>query len=382
MSKNQEKTQELVFHTTANNLLEKNLVILRSRILTATQSYMNKTGVKEFKATVSTPSQMEQDNPGQKSKNNRHDNEELSLEDRASRYQAQTPLHSFDKLVFSEDFQKKIYFELKSLSALRELYGKWRFEVIKPISRRGLILAGKPGTGKTALVHAIAHALGKSILSVTHADIASKFHGEGDKNLEAVFSAAQKQNAVLHIEEGDSMSSERLGQVDCGGDQAINSLRNQLFSCLDRYPVTTIITTNFVESLDKALETRLRYINVPMPDEESRKKIFEKCLFYPGAVPIKEDLCLDELAKVDDVCGREIVDAVEDAALKAILQGKELNQDPKIEQAMLLAAIEDAKKRRFKDKKIRQLDEQEKNEYAQIINEDLAKKNSEVRDAA
>lgn len=386
------KTLDYNIEGIPDNLLEsKEAAVFRSRIFSAVDKLFEQTKLERIKFTVIASPNVDSDKTKFSSVEARNavlsqnqDRDELSIEERAHRYQAESPVHSFDKLVFPEDLQTKIDYEVEAISLLSVVHNALNYKVIKPVPRRGLILGGPPGTGKTAMAHAIADKLKMPILSVTYADIASKFHGEGPQNLKAVFFAAQRDNALLHIEEADALSSQRLTEVNSGSEQAINSLRNQFFSCLDVFPVLTICTTNFVESFDKALETRLRFLSIPMPDEKSRQKIWHNCLHLPGSFQLADDVSVDELAKVEDVCGREIADAVEDAAIKALLQAKKLGKDLTkgiIEQSALLKAIEDAKARRFANQEKRKLRPEEKEEVSKKIQAVLSNKTSEVKES-
>jgi SpoVK/Ycf46/Vps4 family AAA+-type ATPase len=183
------------------------------------------------------------------------------------------------------------------------------------------------------------------------------YHGEGPKNVEAIFMAAERENALLFIDEADSLLSKRLTNVNQGSEQAINSMRSQLLICLERFRGVVIFSTNLVQNYDKAFETRVRHVNFPMPDEICRKKIWEKHL--PDKMPKAKDVLVEELAKVDDVCGRDIKNAVIDAAMRAARKGKTL-----IELTDLLRAIKGIKKSRiniYSDDSSEELTPQEKN---------------------
>jgi len=371
------KNRELFINGIPSNVSETDAAIYRSRILTATNNFLDDTGIKDIEVSVNNTLS----NVQKKAINNIHqdksNDDELTLEKRAFKYVSKLPLHDFEKLVFPADVKEEIEFIVQSISALNIVHETLNYKVIKPVRRRGFILDGKPGTGKTALAHAIAKRLDLLILSVTAADIESKFHGEGSQNLQAAFYAAQRDRALLHIEEADSICSQRLPENNSGSEQAINSLRNQLFSCLDNYPVLTICTTNFVKSFDKALETRLRRLNIPMPDEKSRKQIWHRCLYLPNKLLLADDVSIDELAKVDDICGREISDAVEDTILKAVIDAKKLGETSlmrPVEQKNLLSAIEAAKSRRFNEQETRRLTLSEKQKGEEEIQSALSTK--------
>jgi ATP-dependent 26S proteasome regulatory subunit len=171
------------------------------------------------------------------------------------------------------------------------------------------------------------------------------YHGEGPKNVESIFLAAQRDNAVLFIDEADSLLSRRLTNVTQGSEQAINSMRSQLLICLEKFKGIVIFATNLAENYDKAFETRIRSIHFDMPDEACRKRIWE--CHIPSKFPLAEGLTREsvatELAKQDDFCGRDIRNAVKSVGEDLILTDKSAaNIDD------FLNAIERVRMRRLK----------------------------------
>jgi ATP-dependent 26S proteasome regulatory subunit len=155
----------------------------------------------------------------------------------------------------------------------------------------------------------------------SYAQIESKYVGDGSKNVEAVFFAAERDGAILFIDEADSLLSRRLLDVTQGAEQAINSMRSQLLICLENYRGVVIFSTNLVENYDRAFDTRMRHILFPMPDEEARRQIWANHL--PRELPLGNDVAIEALARINDVCGRDIKNAVIDAALRAARSGAE-----------------------------------------------------------
>ena len=225
------------------------------------------------------------------------------------------PKYKFEQLVLSEEILNDIRHKI-SLFQLRNLvFEEWGLKTIEPYPRSALNFYGPPGTGKTMAAHAIAQFLGKKIILATYAEIESKYHGDGPKNVKAVFQNAEEANAVLFIDEADSLLSQRLSNVTQGSEQAINSMRSQLLICLEKFSGLVIFSTNFVENYDKAFETRVSNIKFEMPDTDSRRKIWQQHL--PAQLPLQNDVNLQVLAEeIDDICGRDIKNAVIDAALK------------------------------------------------------------------
>ena len=242
---------------------------------------------------------------------------------------------------------------------------------IEPFPRMALNFYGPPGTGKTLGAHALASHLQQPILIASYAQIESKFHGDGPKNVEALFYAAERDNAVLFINEADSLLSKRLTNVTQGSEQASNSMRSQLLICLERFSGLVIFATNLAENYDEAFETRIRSIEFPLPDEETRYQIWRKHLGDGSKPPLAEDVSVAVLAKVDDLCGRDIRNAIIDAALRAATIKDFIEQDD------LLSAIERIKASRIK--RTSQLNEiKPDEETTQLILDAVAKQDTEL----
>jgi ATP-dependent 26S proteasome regulatory subunit len=143
--------------------------------------------------------------------------------------------------------------------------------------------------------------------------------GDGPKNVQALFMAAQRDDAVLFVDEADSLLSKRLTSVNAGSDQAINSMRSQLLIALEQFSGVVIFATNLVTNYDPAFETRVRSVEFTMPDVAARRAIWQAHL--PARLP-RTGVDFDSLAAVDDVCGRDIKNAVVDAAVRAAMDGR------------------------------------------------------------
>jgi SpoVK/Ycf46/Vps4 family AAA+-type ATPase len=250
--------------------------------------------------------------PGSASKSR---NPELTMEERAAQYVPQQPLYTFNFLAVSEEVKETLLAAIDVIRLDQKLFHEWNLKEIEPFPRTALNFFGPPGTGKTLAAHALAHYLNAPIMMASYAQIESKFHGDGPKNVEALFYAAQRDKAVLFIDEADSLLSKRFTDVSQGLEQSINSMRGQLMVSLERYQGIVIFATNLIESYDKAFETRVRHIEFPLPDEKSRREIWLRHL--PRQLPLSDDVSIEELAKIDSVCGRDIKNAVIDAAIRA-----------------------------------------------------------------
>ena len=253
--------------------------------------------------------------------------DEMTTEQRAEQYAATEPLHLLDQLIVPADMMAQIELTIHAIRVEPLVYDTWGLRRIEPFPRSALNFHGAPGTGKTLAAHAIASALGKKILVASYAQIESKFHGDGPKNVEALFFAAQRDDSILFLDEADSMLSRRLTNVTQGSEQAINSMRSQLLICLEKFRGVVIFATNLVENYDQVFETRVRHIKFPLPNAEARAAIWRKHL--PGEMPLAADVDIMALVKMAlvkagaDFCGRDIKNAVINAATQAAIDGKQ-----------------------------------------------------------
>eukprot|EP01069_Polyplicarium_translucidae_P007848 Polyplicarium_translucidae@DN3158_c0_g1_i1.p1 len=172
--------------------------------------------------------------------------------------------------------------QISGLDAVRKLM---RDKIINPIRRpelhfglhrapRGILLFGPPGTGKTTLAKWIASESGAEFFEVTPSVLISKFHGETETIVKALFRVAEHfAPSVVFIDEVDSLLGLRREKDD---DSTIR-MKNQLMQMMDGISsddsrmVVIVGATNRPDMLDNAALRRLtKRVLVPLPDFESR----------------------------------------------------------------------------------------------------------------
>ncbi|MFI2632325.1 ATP-binding protein [Streptomyces collinus] len=238
-----------------------------------------------------------------------------------ARYIPSAPLYKFDQLVIPHQVRRDLVAATDVLKVEQQVFDGWGLRSVEPFPRSALNFHGPSGTGKTLAAHAMADHLERGILMASYADIESKYHGDGPKNVQRLFSAADESGAVLFIDEADSLLSRRLTNVTQGSEQAINSMRSQLLICLERFRGVVIFATNLVQNYDNAFETRVRHVRFTLPDKDSRTEIWRRHLV--DGLPVADDVDPVVLAeKTDDICGRDIKNAVVDAAVRAAVEGR------------------------------------------------------------
>ena len=178
-------------------------------------------------------------------------------------------------------------------------------------------LYGASGTGKTMTAHGIARQLKKKMVVVNYAEMESKYVGETSKNIAALFQFAEENDAVILFDEADAMLSKRVTSMQSAADVSVNQTRNTLLKILDDYTGIVVFTTNFIQNFDMAFFRRiLSHIRFEMPDEETRRKIWEH--YLPPTLPLLDrDSTIREITKIENVTGADISNTVLKAAIKA-----------------------------------------------------------------
>ncbi len=284
---------------------------LETAIYNAAKIYLEKTKENELHLEVcyGVQKNIEEMILTKKSKKNQFDEE-----NRLKQYVPQEPIYTFERLIMNTEVIEELIRASNLFKHYDLIYNRWGLKANNPYPVVALNFFGPPGTGKTLAAHAIASKLGKKIILASYAQIENMYHGEAPKNVEAVFKVAEQQDAVLFIDEADSLLSKRFTSVQHGTEDAINAVRSQILICLEKFKGIVIFATNLVGNYDCAFESRVRSVEFKLPDEQSRYKIWE--LHLPKTFPQAADLDIAQLAKIDNISGREIRNAIQYVAEK------------------------------------------------------------------
>lgn len=292
----------------------------RVRLRKAAEELLRATEMNVVELRVRASSNPLSNRSGMNATSSADDHEDMTTESRAARYQSREPLYRLEQLVIPEAVRDHILHAASVLRVKTKVFGDWGLSQIDPYPRSVLNFHGPSGTGKTMAAHALADHLKVPILAASYADIESKFLGSGPRNLEALFFAAERDSALLFVDEADSLLSARVSEAHSGSEKAVNSLRSQLLICLEKFTGIVVFASNFVESYDKAFKTRVRDVYFPLPDVECLRRIWGTHI--PERLPLEEALDTLSLAiAAQGLCGRDIKNAVIDAAVRVAVAG-------------------------------------------------------------
>jgi SpoVK/Ycf46/Vps4 family AAA+-type ATPase len=147
---------------------------------------------------------------------------------------------------------------------------------------KGVLLYGPPGTGKTMLAKALAKQSNSVFINVRISTLQSKWFGEAQKLVSAIFSLAHKlQPAIIFIDEVDAL----LGTRGRSDHEATNSMKTEFMSSWDgmltdpKSSIVVVAATNRPWDVDDAILRRLpRTFEIGMPHAEERERILRSLL--------------------------------------------------------------------------------------------------------
>lgn len=125
---------------------------------------------------------------------------------------------------------------------------------------------GPSGTGKMLAALAIALERDVQVLRIDLSRVVSKYIGETEKNLAAVFAEAERSGAVLLFDEADALFGKRSDVRD-SHDRYANVEVSYLLQRIEAFGGLAILTTNARQNIDEAFLRRLRYV-VEFPPRE------------------------------------------------------------------------------------------------------------------
>jgi SpoVK/Ycf46/Vps4 family AAA+-type ATPase len=179
-----------------------------------------------------------------------------------------------------------------------------RFEIpriIEALKARGhgnLCFYGAPGTGKTALGEHIASALDKPLIIKQASDLVSKYVGETEQAMAAMFREAEQEKAVLLLDEADSFLQDRRGAQRTYEVTEVN----EMLQGMERYNGIFICTTNLLDRIDQAALRRFAFkiqFKPLLPAQRERMFIAEA---LGGDATRLTDVVQKRLAALEQIC--------------------------------------------------------------------------------
>lgn len=230
-------------------------------------------------------------------------------------------------------YRSKIGFD--QIAGLEEAKEVFREKVILPFEHPeiyekfgkkaggGILLYGLPGTGKTMFAEATSKELNATFIPVKCSDIKSKWYGESEQKVKAIFAKAKRsKKAIIFFDEFEAIGAKRTDDGNNGNNDLVPEILAEMQGIGSNKSDCTIMiiaATNKPWAIDSAFMRPGRFdekIYIPLPDFIARKKLFEIQL---SKLPVADDLDYDYLAKITDgFNGADIKEVCEKLKMSAI----------------------------------------------------------------
>ena len=269
-----------------------------------------------------------------------------------------------------DDTERKIKIKFKDVAGLDEekeelieivdfLKKPEKFNKMGAKIPKGVLLYGKPGTGKTLIAKAIAGEADVPFISMSGSEFIEMFAGLGASRVRKLFEKARKlAPCIVFIDEIDAIGARRTS--NSGAETENNQTLNQLLVEMDGFSseetIIVLAATNRPEMLDKALLRPGRFdrqITIPVPDLKGRLDILK---IHGEDKRISDDVNLESIAEdTAGFTGAELANILNEAAIIATINKHDEIENSDIEEAVKKVTVGLEKKTRVyseKDKKL------------------------------
>jgi ATPase family associated with various cellular activities (AAA) len=229
-----------------------------------------------------------------------------------------TPRRGPDDLILPANLHQQIMEVATFFRLSQHVDQVWGFGRLSSGSGMKVLFTGDPGTGKTLAAEIIAGLVELPLYKVDLARIVSKWVGETEKNLEAVFREAEESHAVLFFDEAEALFGKRA-EIQHGTDRYANLEVSYLLQRLENSRGLVILASNLKDQIDAAFVRRFHVgVHFPRPGLAERRRIWQRA--FPQSAPLDPEVNLDALARLD-LTGAGIVGSARTAALIAANAG-------------------------------------------------------------
>lgn len=221
---------------------------------------------------------------------------------------------SWDDLVLPAQTREQLDELLRWARFEKTLATDWEFGArLRPGYRA--LFHGTSGTGKTFAATLLGRSTGRDVYRVDLSAIVSKYVGETEKNLSALFEAAHRRDWILFFDEADALFGKRTAVKD-SHDRYANQEVSYLLQRVEEFDGICILASNLRANIDDAFLRRFNaIIRFPEPGPDERSAIWERALPNCGSKDARDRL----IARINgyELTGGGIVNVAQFAAIEA-----------------------------------------------------------------
>jgi SpoVK/Ycf46/Vps4 family AAA+-type ATPase len=243
------------------------------------------------------------------------------------------PRYTWDDIALPPEKMRQLRSLAARIQLRRRVHGEWGFgEKLSRGKGLNVLFTGSSGTGKTMAAEILARELSLELLQIDLSAVVSKYIGETEKNLSAIFREADQSQSILFFDEADSLFGKRT-EVKDAHDRYANIEVNYLLQRIEQYEGVVVLATNLQRNLDDSFLRRIQeVVDFPFPDPALRERIWRS--HFPQNAPKGEDIDFGFLGRQFKLSGGGIKNIVLSAAFLAA--GK--SEDASIQMSDLMIA--------------------------------------------
>ncbi len=213
--------------------------------------------------------------------------------------------YCWDDLVLPSDELHRLQEIANAVRNRGQVHDEWGFgEKVAPGPGVNAIFFGPSGTGKTTAASILAADLGMAIYRVDLSRVVSKYIGETEQNLDALFTEARRSYALLFFDEAEAIFGKR-SEVKDAHDRYANIEVAYLLQRMETFEGVAILATNLRKNMDNAFLRRIQFaVEFPLPKVSERLQIWKKV--WPPPAELGRDLDLEFMANRFELAGGHI----------------------------------------------------------------------------